>query len=126
MASSYRHNWDQRLSDWGYVSLQVDSLAPRGITSICAGGMIVMETLSYRAKDAYLAKAYLSTLPCVDSDKIGVMGWSHGGTTAVKTVIASGEPQGHILRYHPDSAADAFARVKAFLNQHLAVKLLPN
>jgi dienelactone hydrolase len=195
MASSYPHHWDQRLTAWGYVSLHVDSFAPRGITGICAGGMIAVETLSYRVKDAYLAKKYLSTLSYVDSDRIGVMGWSHGGTTAVKTVLTSGEPkrtetfdravafypwcykpiepaspllilsggqdrwtpvefclrhapvdaptdmfrievypeahhcfdwvgidteqQGHILRYHPESAADAFAKVKAFLNDKL-------
>lgn len=195
MKSSYPHRWDQRLAEWGYVSLQVDSLTPRKISSICAGGMIAIETLSYRANDAYLAKAYLASLDFVDADRIGVMGWSHGGTTAVKTVNMSGEFQrerpfaaavafypacyksidpvspllilsggkdrwtpaefclryapvdgrnelfqiavypeahhcfdwvdidtqqlGHTLRYHPKSAADAFSKVNAFLNQHL-------
>jgi len=56
MKSSYPHNWDKRLAEWGYVSLQVDSLSPRGMSSICAGGMIVMETLTYRVQDACLAK----------------------------------------------------------------------
>jgi len=49
MTSSYPNQWDQRLAEWGYVSLQVDSLTPRMISSICAGGMISMEMLSYRA-----------------------------------------------------------------------------
>ncbi|MCP3892669.1 MAG: dienelactone hydrolase family protein [Desulfobulbaceae bacterium] len=91
--SSHGSQWAQRLSEWGYVSLQVDSFAPRKITGICAGGMIVVETLPYRVKDAYLARGYLSTLDFVDTGRIGVMGWSNGGTTAVKAVLKSGEPK---------------------------------
>lgn len=196
MTSSCPHQWVQRLVRWGYVSMQVDSLTPRKISSICAGGMIAIETLSYRVKDAYLAKDYLATLDFVDADRIGVMGWSHGGTTAVKAVIQSGEPkranpfdaavafypgcykpidpqkpllilsggkdrwtpvefclrhapvagrtdmfriavypeayhcfdwvgidatqQGHILRYHPESASDAYVKVRSFFGRNLA------
>ncbi len=195
MVTSYPHKWDQRLAEWGYVSLQVDSLTPRMISSICAGGMISMELLPYRVEDAYLARAYLATLDVVDPDRIAVMGWSHGGTTTIKAVNQSGESertrpftaaiafypacykpidpispllilsggndrwtpaefclrhaptdsqtdrfkikvypeayhcfdwvgidteqQGHILRYHPESAEDAFATVNAFLQRHL-------
>lgn len=92
LSSSFRHDWDKRLAGWGYVSLQVDSFTPRDITGICAGGMIAVETLPYRVKDAYLARDYLASLDFVDGEKIGVIGWSHGGTTAVKTVNKSGEP----------------------------------
>jgi len=196
MRSSYPHRWDQRLAEWGYVSLQVDSLTSRGISSICTGGMISMEMLPYRVEDAYLARNYLATLDSVDPDRIGVMGWSHGGTTTIKAVNNSGEPtrakpftaavafypacyksidpispllilsgakdrwtpadfcsrhapvgeptdtfqikvyseahhcfdwvgidteqQGHILKYHPRHAAEAFMEVKAFLHKNLA------
>jgi dienelactone hydrolase len=104
MESAYPNQWDQRLADWGYVSLQVDSLTPREISTICAGGMISIEILPYRVEDAYLARDYLATLSVVDPDRIGVMGWSHGGTTAVKAVNQSGEPD----RVKPFAAAVAF------------------
>ncbi len=104
MRSSYSHQWDQRLAEWGYVSLQVDSLAPRMISSICAGGMISMEMLPYRVEDAYLAKEYLASLDFVFADKIGVMGWSHGATTTIKTVNQSGESE----KERPFAAAIAF------------------
>jgi dienelactone hydrolase len=155
-----------------------------------------MEILPYRAEDAYLARGYLAAMDIVDPNRIGVMGWSHGGTTAIKTVNHSGEPgrerhftaavafypacyksidplspllvlsgakdrwtpaefclrhapaggrtdifqikvypeayhafdwigidteqQGHILRYHPRHAADAFMEVEAFFGKYLA------
>lgn len=104
MKSSYPHQWDQRLAEWGYVSLQVDSLTPRMISSICTGGMISMEMLPYRVEDAYLARDYLATLDVVDPGRIGVMGWSHGGTTVIKAVNNSGEPK----RGNPFTAAVAF------------------
>lgn len=104
MTSTRNHQWDRRLAEWGYVSLQVDSLTPRGISSICAGGMISMEMLPYRVEDAYRAKEYLASLNFVDADKIGVMGWSHGGTTTIKTVNKTGESK----REKPFGAAVAF------------------
>ena len=104
MKSAHPHRWGQRLAEWGYVSLQVDSLTPRMISSICAGGMISMEMLPYRVEDAYLARDYLATLDVVDPGRIGVMGWSHGGTTAIKAVNKSGEPK----RRNPFTAAVAF------------------
>jgi dienelactone hydrolase len=104
MRSAYPHRWNRRLAEWGYVSLEVDSLAPRGISGICGGGMITMEMLPYRVEDAYLARDYLASLDFVDPTRIGVMGWSHGGTTTIKTVNKNGEPR----REQPFGAAVAF------------------
>ena len=86
MQNAFDHGWGERLARWGYVSLQVDSFAPRRISGVCAGGMIALEVLPYRIHDAYMAKKYLAGLPFVSPGRIGVMGWSHGGTTTLGTV----------------------------------------
>lgn len=96
--------WTRRLTQWGYVTLQVDSFTPRNISGICGGGMPSMELLRYRASDARLAKAYLERLDFVDPEKIGVMGWSHGGTTVIDTVLTHNEK----IAKRPFKAAVAF------------------
>ncbi len=75
MVHSREQYWDKRLAEWGFASLRVDSFTPRGITGVCAGGMISLEMIRYRIRDAYLAKEYLAGLSVVSSDGIGVMGY---------------------------------------------------
>lgn len=80
-------SWSDRLVDWGYVTLQLDSFGPRGIKDDCKGpSSTVMQRA--RARDAYDAKSFLSKLFYIDRNRIGVMGWSHGGKT-VLTLIES-------------------------------------
>ena len=74
------HQWAELLREWGYVAYVVDSLGPRGLGPVC--GKKVLSTKS-RALDAYDAKAYLTTLPYVRANRIGIMGWSHGGSAAL-------------------------------------------
>jgi len=70
-------HWVERLSNWGYVALQVDSFGPRGRSSICTNTQLISHAT--RAQDAHDAKAFLHALPFINKDKIAVMGWSHGG-----------------------------------------------
>ena len=79
-------SWAERLVNWGYVTLQVDSFGPRDFDNICTKPNAVNDWL--RSMDAFAAKAYLSGLSFVDSDRIGVIGWSHGGWTVMKVVDA--------------------------------------
>lgn len=186
--------WADRLTSWGYAVLDVDSLGPRGETSICdRTGSISGET---RARDAHGAKAFLAGVPFVDPARIAVLGMSHGGWAVLNAIrrtttselelqpfraaialypwcdepteldapllIAIGElddwtpadrcrtfvegtrspgelvlevypgahhlfdlegederQEGHVLRYHPQAAADAVRRIRAFLSEHL-------
>jgi dienelactone hydrolase len=63
-----------RLSSWGYVTLAVDSLGPRGvgIANRCGRG------LPDQAFDAYAALRYLSQLDFVDPARVAVFGQSMG------------------------------------------------
>jgi dienelactone hydrolase len=97
--------WAERLKEWGYVTLAVDSLGPRGETSICGNPMRIMPDT--RGKDAHAAKSYLAGLPFVDSNRIAVMGWSHGGWTTLFAV--QNPPYSEIKqRTDPFRAAIAF------------------
>jgi dienelactone hydrolase len=79
--------WAERFANWGYVALQVDSLGPRGLSSVCEDSPLsLVDLIHHRIKDAYDAKTYLIGLPFVDRNRVGVMGWSHGGWTTISVV----------------------------------------
>jgi dienelactone hydrolase len=78
------NSWAQRLTNWGYVALQVDSFGPRGVTSVCADRSSNFRFIPKRVRDAYDAKVCLSGLSFVDRNRISVMGWSHGGWAALR------------------------------------------
>ena len=66
------------LNDNDYVTLIVDSFGPRGIADACA-----RPRLSEQMSDSLAAFDHLASLPFVDAARIGVVGFSHGGTTAL-------------------------------------------
>jgi dienelactone hydrolase len=84
--------WAERLHRWGYVTLQVDSFGPRGdifaTPEEASAACIRKQTASTwtRAYDAHAARAYLSSLPFVDAERIAVMGQSHGGDAVLWAV----------------------------------------
>jgi len=77
-------SWAEQLKKWGYVALIVDSFGPRGVGRVCGHSFRV--SAYERAADAYGAAIHLKQLPYVDSEKIGLMGFSHGGWTGIKAV----------------------------------------
>lgn len=79
------HRWAGRLLKWGYVTLQVDSFRPRGLSNVCTySGNDTLDVIKKRVNDAHDAKRYLASLPFVDPHRIAVMGWSHGGSTTLQ------------------------------------------
>jgi dienelactone hydrolase len=76
--------WAQRLANWGYVSLQVDSFVPRGNPDVCNEPFLIPP--QQRAQDAHDAKLYLTGFPFVNRNQIALMGWSHGGWTVLFTI----------------------------------------
>jgi len=87
--SEHEEMWSERLVEWGYVVLSVDSLTPRGLDYTCDGRVGHYVGPWARALDAYGAKQYLSTRSFVDSAHIAVMGMSHGGMTVLETIKQS-------------------------------------
>lgn len=79
--------WSSKLTDWGYLVLNVDSFGPRGKASICDDPGLVPGVT--RALDAHGAKSYLSSLPSVDRSRIAVLGMSHGGWATLDAIQLS-------------------------------------
>lgn len=78
LSESHRNHIAQIMTGWRYVSLAVDSFAPRGIKDQCT------HLDPIRLDDALGALLYLSQLSFVDSQRIAVVGSSQGGQVALK------------------------------------------
>jgi dienelactone hydrolase len=98
--------WARRLASWGYAALILDSFTSRKIENVCGRGIELSGR--ERAKDALAAAAYLRTRPDIDPDHIGVLGYSHGGWSALaaareQLVAESGaKPFAAIVAYYPN------------------------
>ena len=90
----YQLWWARYLSQQGYVVLMVDSYCKRGV--LCehssgdddpARGRVMRNwdriPVPQRVADAYGALDHLKSLSYVEGDKIGVVGWSWGGSAAL-------------------------------------------
>jgi dienelactone hydrolase len=71
--------WVSLLQGQGYAILKMDSFTPRGRYSVCDGGLSGRE----RAQDVLAAANVLAQRPDVARDRIGAIGFSHGGSTAI-------------------------------------------
>lgn len=79
-----RRDTAARMTNWGYVSLFVDSFATRGLADDC------VTPPADRHADAMGALAYLATLPFVDPRRIALVGHAQGGAAALQ--VASERP----------------------------------
>ncbi len=75
--------WGKLLVSWGYLVLAPDSFGPRGVKAVCTTPYAVMPNT--RVADIAGALDYLATRPDVVKGKIGIIGHSHGGSTAIRS-----------------------------------------
>jgi len=75
------NDWARWLTNEGYVALVLDSFTPRGVTSVCGTGR--GPTMLDADADAFGALRYLRSLPFVDGERVGVIGFSFGGGAAL-------------------------------------------
>ncbi|MFN7085408.1 MAG: dienelactone hydrolase family protein [Burkholderiales bacterium] len=90
---SYRH-WAELLRDEGYIALLVDSFGPRGYRSICDLQKRPILESRERVEDAYAALQWLSQQADVAAGRVGLIGWSNGGTGTLYAMRATTQPQG--------------------------------
>ena len=74
------------LNNYGYVTLIVDSFGARRITDGCQTGG---KYYSVQVSDAHAAFDHLASLPFVDASRIGFVGQSLGGGTALRLAMGS-------------------------------------
>ena len=92
----------KRTKDWaalwtgqGYWALVVDGFGPRGYPTGFAAGTdgdrpAAVNEITVRPLDAYAALKYLRSVPDVKPDRIGIQGWSNGGSATLATVSEAG------------------------------------
>jgi dienelactone hydrolase len=73
--------WAKRLNAWGYVTLIVDSFNPREVSNVCSDPDSVSPDI--RACDVFGAAAFLRKQAFVNPQRIGLIGFSHGGWAAL-------------------------------------------
>ncbi len=94
------------LREAGYVVLVPDSFFPRNIGFVCDDPERKSPTSLERVEDAFAAKRYLSSLALVDPKRIGLVGWSHGATTAAiawakNAGVSDSPPFAAVAAYYP-------------------------
>jgi dienelactone hydrolase len=88
--------WPDALRQKGYVTLTVDSFGSRGLgkcpNALVSGGSALLDL----SADAFGGLDYLASLPFVDKERIGVVGFSLGGRVIKDGILAYAlvRPQG--------------------------------
>lgn len=86
LANLYRE-WGDRLTNAGYVALLVDSFTPRNAAqNECSNGSSGVSEVNDRPYDAAAGLSYLASRPDVSVGKIGLLGWSHGGSAVMMSM----------------------------------------
>lgn len=91
---SLRHQaWGRIWSDNGYLAVLVDGFGPRGYPQgfarfSYASRPTELDEVTVRPLDAYATLAYLRRRVDVIADRIGLQGWSNGGSAAIATMDA--------------------------------------
>jgi len=73
--------WGKRIAAWGYVTLSVDSLGPRGNMTSCRDS-----ASTDFASDAHRALDFLAQHPSVDPSRVAAIGFAMGGWSVLSSV----------------------------------------
>ena len=76
----HMHPWTETLRSLGYATFVVDSFRGRGLSEVCTTGALAS---TQRIPDAYGALRIVATHPRIARERIALMGFSHGGLTAL-------------------------------------------
>jgi dienelactone hydrolase len=91
-----RHDdWGRRLAAQGYLVVFPDSYRSRGLGAQCVVKDRVISPQKERVEDAYAAQRYLLERLDVIRDRISLIGWSNGATTALWTAASERKPAGN-------------------------------
>jgi len=75
--------WGEHLAKAGFAVLFPDSFGSRGLTAQCSQRQRPVRASRARINDAGAARQWLQAQPWVIADRVSLLGWSHGATTAL-------------------------------------------
>jgi len=78
-------DWGEYLAGLGYAVLLLDSFTTRGVGEICSVRNRPVNNRD-RVTDAEDALAWLGNQPGIDTNRIALLGWSHGGGTVLDAI----------------------------------------
>ncbi|WP_293801272.1 dienelactone hydrolase family protein [uncultured Bosea sp.] len=94
-------DWSERLTSAGYAVLLVDSFGPRGIQALCNERERSL-TPAGRARDAFAAIDWLDKQSFAAKQRIALIGWSNGSSTALRVAGASEAKRlRHVIAFYP-------------------------
>ncbi len=110
--NSHMRDWAERLAAQGYAVLMPDSFNPRGVPEDCDRNAELIRPGVERARDAAAAFDWLQSQPWAAGDRVGLMGWANGGTTALTFATSDGRLRRHfgaadfrlIVAFYPNCA----------------------
>lgn len=80
------HLWHMRLVQLGYTVLTVDNRGAGGYgRDFCR--VVSGRLCNWEVKDQAAAARWLGRQPCVDADRVGIWGWSYGGTLTLMCLL---------------------------------------
>lgn len=79
--------WAQDLNRWGVAAFVVDSFGPRGLSGTGGDQGKLREFADL--VDSFAGLKALAADPRIDAGRIGIMGWSRGGSIAMETALES-------------------------------------
>jgi dienelactone hydrolase len=77
--------WAKTLTGWGVAAFVVDTFGPRGVGSTVTNQSQLPQWADLA--DSFNALKVLAADPRIDKSRIGIMGWSRGGTIAMLTAL---------------------------------------
>jgi dienelactone hydrolase len=102
--SARETDWTARLVGAGYAVLLPDSFRPRGLTALCADRDRSLRPAD-RAQDAFGARDWLARQSFIASGRVGLIGFSNGGSTALEVAgkAAAAGPAGFraLIAFYP-------------------------
>lgn len=94
-------DWAQRFNAAGYAVLLVDSFGSRGIKALCNDRVRAL-TPAGRARDAFAAIDWLEKQDFALRQRIALIGWSNGGSTALRVAAApEAKRLRHVIAFYP-------------------------
>jgi dienelactone hydrolase len=81
--NSHMRDWAERLVAQGYAVLMPDSFNPRGVPEMCDRDPEIVRAGVERARDVSGALDWLGRQSWAASDRVALVGWANGGTTAL-------------------------------------------